>query len=310
MFCCSSATRMLLSAYVERRPSMKSARLYRLLAAGARRAAELSGVGIAAVERVDVLHFGQHALEFIAGLERVPALQPCVVDLRIEHRRVLPLRVGRLSAEIRVAGDQLRRQARGHARIGRQAGDAVDVFGAAFAVVERERILSCLRGRPAEARFEQRRPRRHIRQSARELLVRDVGLGVAGAAGRSRDRRLIEDVGVAPADAAEQRQGRADLDVDLAAGLRRAVGELLEDLQVVRRRRVGRLRQIVQHLARERAHRDRRARRIDLTGQADCARRRSARPIAAPASGSSSSSSGCASDRRPRCRRRRTPCSS
>ena len=110
-------------------------------------------------------------------------------------------------------------------------------------------------------------PRRRVGQAARELLVRHVGLGVAGAARRPGDRRVVEDVGVAPADAAEHRQARADLDVHLAAGLRRAVGELLQDLQIVRGAGVGRRRQIVQHLARERGHRDRRAGRIHLAGQ-------------------------------------------
>ena len=83
---------------------------------------ELAGVGVAAVERVDVLHFDVDLLELVAGLERLAPHQPRVVHLRIPHRRVLPLRVRRLAAEIRIAGDALRRQAAGDARIGRQPG--------------------------------------------------------------------------------------------------------------------------------------------------------------------------------------------
>ena len=73
----------------------------------ARRPRELAGVGVAAVQRVDVLHLGRDVLVLVARLQRVLAHQPGVVDLRVPHRRVLPLRVGRLSAEVREPGDQL-----------------------------------------------------------------------------------------------------------------------------------------------------------------------------------------------------------
>ena len=72
-----------------------------LLAAGARRPRELAGVGVEAVQRVHVLHLDVDVLELVAGLERLPAHQPRVVDLRVPDRRVLPLRVGGLAAEAR-----------------------------------------------------------------------------------------------------------------------------------------------------------------------------------------------------------------
>ena len=74
---------------------------------GLGRAGETAGVLVAAVERVDVLHLGEHVLVLVAGLERVRASEPRVVDLRVEDRRVLPLRVGRLPAEVGIAGDEL-----------------------------------------------------------------------------------------------------------------------------------------------------------------------------------------------------------
>ena len=71
---------------------------------------------------------------------------------------------------------------------------------------------------------------------------------------------------IAPAVAAEQRQRRADLQVDLAAGLVGVVGEVLRDRVVVRGAGDVRRRQAAEHLARERGHRNRRAGRIDDAG--------------------------------------------
>src|SRR4026207_1949770 len=111
------ATSTLLSAYWARRPSMKSARVERLPgAAGA-------VVGAPAVHRIDVLHFGVDLLELVAALERVRARRPRVVDLRVVDRRILPLRVGLLTSEVRVAGDQLCRQPAGDPLVRRQARD-------------------------------------------------------------------------------------------------------------------------------------------------------------------------------------------
>ena len=91
---------------------------------GAGRARERPVVGVAAVERVHVLDFGVDPLELVAALERMRAPRPGVVDLRVVDRRILPLRVGRLPPQVRVAADDLRRQAAGDARIVRQAGQA------------------------------------------------------------------------------------------------------------------------------------------------------------------------------------------
>ena len=96
-----------------------------------------------------------------------------------------------------------------------------------------------------------------------ELLVARVDVAVAAAARGQRDRRLIVRAEIAPAVAAEQRQGRRQLQVDLAAGLVSVVGEVLRDRIIVRRARDVRRRQSAEHLPRERRHRDRRSGRID-----------------------------------------------
>ncbi len=56
----------------------------------ARRPCELAGVLTAAVERIDVLHFGLNVLELVAGLERMAAGEPREVDFGVVDGRVLP----------------------------------------------------------------------------------------------------------------------------------------------------------------------------------------------------------------------------
>ena len=102
---------------------------------------ERARVHVEAVQRVHVLHFGVDALEFVAGLDRLASHERRVVHLRIEDRRVLPLRVRGLAAEPCVARDGLRRQSAGDARVARQPGDAVLVERARRA--QRRRILAC-----------------------------------------------------------------------------------------------------------------------------------------------------------------------
>ena len=222
---------------------------------------------IAPVERVHVLHFGEDALELVAGLQRVPALQPRVVHLGIEHRRVLPLRIGRLASEVGEAGDELRGQAAGHPGVGRQAADAVGLERAGLPGDQRRRVLAGGRLRPAEAELEERRRARRPGGAERELLVRDVGRRIAAAARGQRNRRVVEDVDITPAPAREAGDRRVHHHVDLAAGL---VGVVLEDLVddvVVRGAGPGGRRQVVQHLTGEGAHRNRRAGRIDDAGE-------------------------------------------
>ncbi len=229
-----------------------------------RRTAELPGVGVAAVERVHVLHLGLDVLELVAGFERVPAENEGVVEFRVEDLRVLPLGVGGLAAKIGVAVDQLRRQAAGDPRVGRQPGDAV--AGERGLRAERRRILAAHGARPAEPAFQQRRARLHPGEAGHALLVGDVGLPVAGATGGQRQRRLVDDVDLAMTVASEHRQGRRDLDIDLAGVLVGGVGLILQRREVVRGAGGGRVGQPGQHLARKGRHRKRRAGWVDRAG--------------------------------------------
>ena len=83
-----------------------------------------AAVGEGAVERVRVLDLLPDLLPFIAELERVTALDPGEVQLGIGKGRVLPLRVGALTAEgSKSTGDSDGRQSAGDAADGRQARD-------------------------------------------------------------------------------------------------------------------------------------------------------------------------------------------
>src|SRR5581483_11680275 len=97
---------------------------------GAGRPRELPGVGVETVQRVDVHHLDVDVLVFVAGLERLTPGEPRVVDLGVVERRVLPLRVRRLAAELRVPRDALRREAAGDPRIARQPGEPEGVLRA------------------------------------------------------------------------------------------------------------------------------------------------------------------------------------
>src|SRR5262249_59302990 len=105
-----------------------------------------------------------------------------VVPLRVVPGRILPLRVGRLTAQIRVARDQDRRQAAGDARIVGKSGKTELVLRAWRP--EGGRVLPRLRPRVAEADFQQRRPIGRPRGADDALAVPRVDRAVAGGAWR------------------------------------------------------------------------------------------------------------------------------
>ena len=131
---------------------------------------------------------------------------------------------------------------------------------------ERRRVLAGLGPRIAEPHLEQRRRTRYPRAPQDELTVARVDVAVAGAAGRQRNVRLIVGGQIAKTVAAEHRERRAHLQVDLAARLVRVGGELLQAAEVVRVAGHVRVRERRQDLAREGGHRNRRAGRIDDAG--------------------------------------------
>ncbi len=241
-------------------PEHEIGKIVEIARRGAGGAAELAVVGIASVERVDVLDLGVDLLELVAALERVRLHRPGIVHLRVVDRRVLPLRVGRLAAEVGVSRNHLRRQTAGDARIGRKARQAE--------LVERARrsecrgVLASLGPRVAESDFEERRRVRDPGRADHELAVARVDVTVATAARGQRNSRLVVGRQIPEAVAAEHRQGRAGLEVDLGASLVRVRGERLQDAVVVRRARDIRVRQRREHFARECRHRNRAPGRI------------------------------------------------
>ncbi len=121
------------------------------------RPGELPRVLVAPVERVHVLHFRLDVLELIARLDGLASTRPRVVDLRIEHGRKLPLRVGGLAPQIREPCDELRGKPAGHPRIRGEPLNAEQVRCAAGA--ERRRVLARNRVRPGEPELHERRVR-------------------------------------------------------------------------------------------------------------------------------------------------------
>ena len=148
-----------------------------------RRAAELPAVGVAPVLRIEVVDLRVDRLVLVAGLEALTAANPRVVDARIEHRRILELRIAVLPAPRRPAGDALLGQAAREPRIGREAGDAVEIEHRRAA--DAGRLLAGLGARDAEPDIQQRGRRHGEGEAGHALLVLHVHEGVARAA-RSR----------------------------------------------------------------------------------------------------------------------------
>src|SRR5437667_168896 len=78
--------------------------------------------------------------------------QTGVVDLGVEDRRILPLRIGRLAAEVGVTAHGFSGKTARGTRIGWQPGDAVCDAGVGRA--QRRGVLATLRTGDAESKFE------------------------------------------------------------------------------------------------------------------------------------------------------------
>ena len=70
------------------------------------------------------------SLDTFAGFERMPSLDPRIVEFRIERRGILELRIGRLAAKSIEPGHGLRIQATGKIGAGGQSLNAVEAFQA------------------------------------------------------------------------------------------------------------------------------------------------------------------------------------
>ena len=195
------------------------------------RSRELPVVGVAPVEGVDVLNLRVDLLELVAALERMRVHRPGIVHLRIVDRRILPLRIGRLPAEVRVSRDELRREAASDAVVRGQAGQAEFIERACR--TERRRVLPRLGPRVTEPHLEERRRAGHPCAPQDELTIAGIDMAIARAARRQRDVRLIVGRQIAKSVAAKHRQARAHLHVDLSAGLVRIGREFLQRTEVV-----------------------------------------------------------------------------
>ncbi len=80
--------------------------------------AELAGIGVEAIDRIDIHYLGMDNLQFSPHLESVPAQDFRVVHFRTPSGRVLKLRIGRLPPKSVEPADALRIQAAGEIRGG------------------------------------------------------------------------------------------------------------------------------------------------------------------------------------------------
>ena len=186
-----------------------------------------------------------------------------VVHFRIPRFRELPLGVRSAASEIRIASDDLCRQAAGDARVVRKAGNAVGLQRARQA--DRCSSRRAAKRRPAQTQLEDAAAVLHECTADCELFGLRVG-AVAAAARRQRERRLAVGIRVAPAESTELSQSLSRLQVQLAARLvRRTVVIPLSSI-VVRGIEQIRIGKIVHHLPGETRHRHLGARRVHLPG--------------------------------------------
>ena len=166
----------------------------------------------------------------IADLQRVAAQVLGEVHFVIEAQRILELGIGGLAAQLREAGERLRRESAGRVRDRGQAGDAVQ-------------RRACWRRRctggvlPALVRLTPMRPSRiECRTDGPGvgrggLLVERADEAVAASARRPADARLVVVVQLALADAQEAAHPVVDLAIHLGVelvGVGAVQGEQLE----------------------------------------------------------------------------------
>ncbi len=188
---------------VRRLPQMRAGRF-----------AELAGVGVGAVQRIDIQNLGADGHEFIAHLDGVAALYHREIEFGIEGGRILELRIAGLAAQLREAADGLRIQPAGQIGRGRQPGDAIELLHAGAAQIaeelfrpERDRSRSALRAMS-------RRNRPGV--AGRRLLLDGMDVAVAVSARRPGNVGLIILQILALAEAQE----RGHLVVDLVVEFR------------------------------------------------------------------------------------------
>src|SRR6185437_4952541 len=119
-------------------------------------------------------------LIFISHLEAVAAAQQRVINLGVEDVRVLKLRVAALVAELRVAADALDVQTANDGRIGGESRDTCHQAGHALSV----RALAAVGAGEGETGIEDGVLSKRVSDTTGDLLVEDVDVAIAVAAGR------------------------------------------------------------------------------------------------------------------------------
>ena len=183
---------------------------------GARRRAELAAVAILPVLRAEIENLGVDVLILVAQLERMLGEHVGVVDLRIEHRRILELRRAAAPSQVQVSADRLRIQTAADRRVGGQSGNAVGFQHVGHTQLNRPLTARGLGVSHAE--FKQRGGAQGVGHAAGDLLVDDVDESVAGiGAQRQRNLRIVGLVELAVA--VTEVGGRLAVEVVVHAGV-------------------------------------------------------------------------------------------
>src|ERR1700678_1382052 len=125
-------------------------------------------------------------LVLVPELQRVVALDPGVIDLGIEQRRILPLGIRALPAESGKAGNADRGQASGHNWVGRQPGNREGV------VADGEGKLARLGAGEADAGVQNPAGAEEMRVAEGHLLVQNPDRAIALTVQRKGNRRIVD----------------------------------------------------------------------------------------------------------------------
>ena len=173
-----------------------------------------------AKQRVRVLHFHPHMLVLVAKLERVPPLHPRKIDLGVQQRWILPLRIGALPAECAKASrDARRRQSARHRLIRRQPRNHNVVLA------NRQRVFARPRSRKPHARINYLVRAHQVRVTQRYLLIQNLDPPVRLSVQRPRQRAVVDARFLAVAHAHEPRALLALLIVEPQIALVRVIGK-------------------------------------------------------------------------------------
>ena len=214
-----------------------------------RRLAESSRIVVRAVLRSEVVDLGVDGLILVARLEAVLADDLRVVDLGVQHVRILILRIAVLDAERGVAVDGLAVDTAGESRIARDVRD-VELLLHAFGS-EEDGEFAAVGARVSNTELQHRGRRYGEVRSDRDLLVVDADVAIGIAAGRSGDIRRNKLVQLAMAVSGEDVQPRSEIVVVADIAFVAVVGGGGLRLEIIGQAREVRRGQTGEHFSRE-----------------------------------------------------------